>query len=328
MEGVKPPPAEDQITDCWIVPSSSGNLVPQRHRQVSQETAGPKQRDIRSFLLPKCCDTPTAEPEPEGAPDKPIRLVKLHSSSAASLRKKQEVRAKRSLSARQIKPANEVSTAAERRLQELRVKRNQSVRQLCPSVGVHSPTDRDTAAEALDGSDGESIKSEPRSPDSLTDLVDSDNSFIVSDDETPVTTAGLGYNYLDTGASHHTGYSGAIIEQAYPSPAGEPIENSILEKNSYPVVSPQSALLQAAEDTAVSYFQHTLCIGNHGDCACAVCTKPIAWITVTACFKDGTGAPIVFCGTCCTSPCNCVCAFCDHTKPQCQCRHHGSQVPQ
>jgi hypothetical protein len=203
--------------------------------------------------------------------------------------KKQEVRAKRSLSAaRQIKPANEVSTAAERRLQELRIKRNQSVRQLRPSVGVHSPTDRDTAAEALDGSDGESIKSEPRSPDSLPDLVDSDSSFIVSDDETPVTTAGLGYNYLDTGASHHTGYSGAIIEQAFPSPAGEPIENSILEKNSYPVVSPQSALLQAAEDTAVSYFQHTLCIGNHGDCACAVCTKPIAWITVTACFKQRT----------------------------------------
>jgi hypothetical protein len=223
MEGVKPPPAEDQITDCWIVPSSSGNLVPQRHRQASQETAGPKQRDIRSFLAPKCRDTPAAEPEPEGAPDKPIRLIKLHSSSAASLRKKQEVRTKRSLSARQIKPANEVSTAAERRLQELRNKRSQSVRQLSPSVGVHSPTDQDAGAEAQDDSDGESIKSEPRSPDSLPDLVDSDSSFIVPDDETPVNTAGLGYNYLDTGASHHTGYSGAIIEQAFPSPAGEPM---------------------------------------------------------------------------------------------------------
>ena len=369
----------EPVGDSWIIPSSSGHLVPRRHNPDPAKAVvnpAPGSGGIQRYFKPKSKsnDHINGMPEPVASASpaqQPGRLVKQRSAT-------EDVKSRRRRSAKLLvsKQSASVEDPREQRQQSAQTP-TRSPNQKASDKGLKerrrrtaalllSSQDRIAETAISDTSVGGSIRSEPRSPESS----DGDDSFIVSDGDSPVATAELGYNYLDTCTAISPGFNGigSAIKPECPSPDGEPVitgvylgcgqqerqpveplpvgSDCIASSFSFqssaprrrpasvkpaPVASPASALLQATEDSAVSFFQHAInvkIVGHQEEsCSCAICTKPIAFLTLTACFKDGTAAPLVFCGTCCTSPCNCVCAFCDHVLPQCLCRHHGSQAP-
>ena len=306
----------EPVGDSWIIPSSSGHLVPRRHNPDPAKAVvnpAPGSGGIQRYFKPKSKsnDHINGMPEPVASASpaqQPGRLVKQRSAT-------EDVKSRRRRSAKLLvsKQSASVEDPREQRQQSAQTP-TRSPNQKASDKGLKERRRR-TAALLLSSQDkiaetaisdtsvGDSIRSEPRSPESS----DGDDSFIVSDEDSPVATAELGYNYLDTCTAISPGLSGigSEIKPECPSPDCEPVITGV--------------------------YQHAInvkIVGHQEEsCSCAICTKPIAFLTLTACFKDGTAAPLVFCGTCCTSPCNCVCAFCDHVLPQCLCRHHGSQAP-
>ena len=119
MEGRPRAPAggtdeDEQVAESWIKPSSSGHLVPQRHKTSGKKAKAAAKADPRSgtrrvpaqgglhhYFEPKPKDDDRMPPEPEPSQDaapQPSRLVKPHSTPKS-------IKDKRRKSAKQLAPA-------------------------------------------------------------------------------------------------------------------------------------------------------------------------------------------------------------------------------
>ena len=333
----------EQVGVSWIKPSSSGHLVPQKHYTPGEQAKAsatadpppgtqrvPEGKGLHRYFQPKPQED-DREPEPEPSVQQPGRLVKPHSATEhtgfnwlANDTKSRRRRSSKHLVSKQTAPVEELRERRRKSTQQLaptsspdqadpekalRARRRRTATQLLfdhRSATVAAHQDRIDSTAVSD----DSIGSEVRSSESS----DGDDSFVVPDADSPIATAELGYNYLDTESS------------------GEQLGYNFIDTDPTPVVTPQSVVRLRPP----SARPHTIRVNSAGHqavlCSCSVCTKGIAFFTLTACFKDGTATPIIFCGTCCTSPCHCVCVFCNHTVSDCKlvglCRRHGNQAPQ
>ena len=306
----------EQVGVSWIKPSSSGHLVPQKHYTPGEQAKAsatadpppgtqrvPEGKGLHRYFQPKPKED-DREPEPELSVQQPGRLVKSHSANDIKSRRR---RSAKHLVSKQLAPASSPDQADSEKA--LRARRRRTATQLLfdhRSATVAAHQDRINSTAVSDDSIGSEIRSSESS--------DGDDSFVVPDADSPIATAELGYNYLDTESS------------------GEQLGYNYHDTDLTPVVTPQFGERLRPPSTR----PHSIRVNSVGHqavlCSCSVCTKGIAFFTLTACFKDGTATPIIFCGTCYTSPCHCVCAFCNHTVPDCKlvglCRRHGNQAPQ
>ena len=318
----------EQVGVSWIKPSSSGHLVPQKHYTPGEQAKAsatadpppgtqrvPEGKGLHRYFQPKPQED-DREPEPEPSVQQPGRLVKPHSANDTKSRRRRSAKhlvPKQTASVEELRELRRKLTVAPASSPDqadsekaLRARRRRTATQLLfdhRSATVAAHQDRIDSTAVADDSIGSEIRSSESS--------DGDDSFVVPDADSPVATAELGYNYLDTESSgEQLGYN----------------------YHDTPVETPQSVVRLRPPSARPHYIRVNSAGSQAVLCSCAVCTKGIAFFTLTACFKDGTATPIIFCGTCCTSPCHCVCAFCNKTVPDCKlvglCRRHGNQAPQ
>ena len=205
----------EPVGDSWIIPSSSGHLVPRRHNPDPAKAVvnpAPGSGGIQRYFKPKSKsnDHINGMPEPVASASpaqQPGRLVKQRSAT-------EDVKSRRRRSAKLLvsKQSASVEDPREQRQQSaqtptrspnqkasekaLKERRRRTAALLLSSPNSPVATEQDTSV-------GDSIRSEPRSSESS----DGDDSFIASDDGSPVATAQLGYNYLDTCTAIPTDFS-------------------------------------------------------------------------------------------------------------------------
>ena len=178
----------EPVGDSWIIPSSSGHLVPRRHNP-DPATAVVNPAGIQRYFKPesKSNDHINRMPEPvvSASPaQQPGRLVKQRSAT-------EDVKSRRRRSAKLLvsKQSASVEDPREQRQQSAQTP-TRSPNQKASDKGLKerrrrtaalllSSQDRIAETAISDTSVGDSIRSEPRSPESS----DGDDSFIVSDED-------------------------------------------------------------------------------------------------------------------------------------------------